>query len=88
MTNRKNVTRIIFLLGTFLLLVSCASAPSPDSPQEATKYPRKPADDPERKSGPAMLFYEAAEEDADPARVIVIPPDNKKTKNDHEAGQQ
>ncbi len=47
--------------------------------QEKTeKYPRKPADDPERKSGPAMFFYEAAEEDADLNNVIVTPPSPSK----------
>lgn len=43
---------------------------------EVEKYPRKPDVSDERKSGPAMLFYEAAEIDADPNDVIVIPPDN------------
>lgn len=42
--------------------------------EKAEKYPRKPADDPERKSGPAMFFYEAAEEDADLNHIIVTPP--------------
>jgi len=68
--------RTLLLFGLMLLFCSCASAPPPGT---AEKYPRKPADNPERKSGPAMLFYEAAEEDADPDKIIVIPPDNKKT---------
>lgn len=63
------------LLSAILLLGSCASSTQPDS---VGKYPRKPVGDPERKSGPAMLFYEAAEEDADPNKVIVIPPDSIK----------
>ncbi|WP_163340451.1 hypothetical protein [Desulfopila sp. IMCC35008] len=47
--------------------------------QEKTeKYPRKPADDPERKSGPAMFFYEAAEKDADLNNIIVTPPPSSK----------
>jgi len=68
--------RTLLLLGAMLLFCSCASAPSPAT---AEKYPRKPADNPERKSGPAMLFYEAAEEDADPNQVIVTPPEDEKT---------
>lgn len=62
------------VLTALLLLCSCA-AQNPD--QTTMKYPRKPADNPERKSGPAMLFYEAAEEDADPNDVIVTPPEQK-----------
>ncbi len=58
-------------LSVLLLLGGCAA---PDKENGVMKYPRKPADNPERKSGPAMLFYEAAEEDADPNDVIVIPP--------------
>jgi hypothetical protein len=59
-----------------LVLSSCATPP----PAETTgKYPSKPADNPERKSGPAMFFLEAAEEDADPNKVIVIPPSEEKT---------
>lgn len=61
-----------------LLLAACVTAPPPDN---TVKYPRKPADNPERKSGPAMLFYEAAEADADLEQIIVIPPENKKTEN-------
>lgn len=68
----------IILLGALLLLGSCATAPSPET---AEKYPQKPDDNPERKSGPAMLFLEAAEEDADPDKVIVIPPEEVKKKN-------
>lgn len=59
-----------------LILASCAAPPQ----QKTEKYPRMPADNPERKSGPAMLFYEAAEEDADLNKVIVIPPGETKTK--------
>jgi len=66
---------IPLLLSAVLMLVACAPVTETNS---AEKYPRKPADDPERKSGPAMLFYEAAEEDADPSKVIVIPPDSVK----------
>ena len=68
----------IILLGALLALGSCATAPAPDT---AEKYPRKPEDNSERKSGPAMLFYEAAEEDADPNKVIVVPPEDVKKKN-------
>ena len=62
-------------LGLSLLVSSCASPPPVDT---ADQYPRKPADNPERKSGPAMFFLEAAEEDADPNKVIVIPPSDEK----------
>ncbi len=68
----------LLLVLTSLVLSSCtASAPQ----EKAIKYPRKPADNPERKSGLPMLFYEAAEKDADPNKVIVIPPDEKKKAN-------
>ncbi len=68
----------LLLLSVTLLLGSCGSIIQTDSIE---KYPRKPADEPERKSGPAMLFYEAAEQDADPANIIVTPPaeDGKQT---------
>lgn len=46
--------------------------------EKQLRYPRKPMHDPERKSGPAMLLYEAAEADADPGNVIVIPPDDRR----------
>ena len=68
--------RIILLIGLALSLSSCASTPHRDT---AEKYPRKPADNPERKSGPAMPFYEAAEEDADPHKVIVTSPAEENT---------
>ena len=45
-----------------------------------TKYPRAPQASPERRSGPAMFFYEEAEKSADVNNVIVIPPSEKKTK--------
>ena len=70
--------RATLMLGFLLLVSSCASPPS----TTADKYPSKPADNPERKSGPAMFFLEAAEEDADPNKVIVIPPQDKKTEGD------
>ena len=69
----------ILLLAVMLLFTSCAAMTT--APEEYVKYPRKPADKPERKSGQAMLFYEAAEEDADPGNVIVIPPDEKNKGN-------
>ena len=65
------------LVGISLLISSCATPPPADT---TDKYPSKPADNPERKSGPAMFFLEAAEEDADPNKVIVIPPSDEKTK--------
>ena len=67
---------VTLYLGLLLLVSSCASPPPADI---ADKYPRKPADNPERKSGPAMFFLEAAEEDADPNKVIVIPPSDENT---------
>ena len=66
--------KILLLVMIPLFLWSCASPQQQDS----VKYPQKPDDNPERKSGPAMLFYEAAETDADPSNVIVIPPDEDK----------
>jgi hypothetical protein len=68
--------RIILLIGLALSSSSCASTPHRHT---AEKYPHKPADNPERKSGQAMLFYEAAEEDADPNKVIVTPPAEENT---------
>jgi len=44
------------------------------------KYPKQNIVSEERKSGPAMLFYEAAEADADPNNVIVIPPNDSTKK--------
>ena len=70
------IARPVLLLCTILLCTACAA---PQPPATVEKYPRKPADNPERKSGPAMLLLEAAEEDADPHKVIVIPPQEKKT---------
>ena len=76
---RRPLTTLLLLA---LLLVSlltggCAE-PAPEQ-SVGMKYPKKPADDPERKSGPAMLFYEAAEEAANPStNVIVTPPPEKK----------
>ena len=63
--------KTLLLIMIPLFLWSCASPQQ----QAQDKYPQKPDDNPERKSGPAMLFYEAAETDADPNNVIVIPPD-------------
>lgn len=66
----------IFVVTFTAILFSGCAANTPQPKVE--KYPRKPAVSDERKSGPAMLFYEAAEEDADPNNVIVIPPEEKK----------
>ncbi len=63
------------LLSVVLLLLGACSAPVQQ--EKALKYPRKPPDNPERKSGLPMLFYEAAEEDADLNQVIVTPPEKK-----------
>ena len=76
---RRPLTTLLLLaplLGLSLLTGGCAE-PAPE--QTTMKYPKMPADDSERKSGPAMLFYEAAEEAADPStNVIVTPPPEKK----------
>ena len=70
------LVRVTLLLVCLLLISACATPPPADT---TDKYPSKPADNPERKSGPAMFFLEAAEEDADPNKVIVIPPSEDKT---------
>ena len=70
------LVRVTLLLVCLLLISSCATPPPANT---TDKYPSKPADNPERKSGPAMFFLEAAEEDADPNKVIVIPPSEDKT---------
>ena len=72
------IRKCVAVVALLLLTVGCA-AQQPKSPT-STQYPRKPADNPERKSGPAMLFLEAAEKDADPENVIVIPPDQVEKK--------
>jgi hypothetical protein len=68
----KLIIIVLISCGCFLL-TSCSTQ---TQQQKTLKYPRKPVDNPERKSGPAMLFYESAEEDADPNSIIVIPPDS------------
>lgn len=74
----KSLSKILLLtVVTLMLLGGCARQ---HSGEENLKYPRKPADNPERKAGPAMMLYEAAEDDADPNNVIVIPPSEKKKK--------
>ena len=66
----------LVVLSALLLAFGCAR-PEPTSTKMT--YPGGPADHRERRSGPAMLFYEAAEQDADLAdNVIVIPPPGKK----------
>jgi len=64
----------IFLLPLIVVWIAGCADHTTDSAGE--KYPRKTVVSDERKSGPAMLFYEAAEKDADPANVIVIPPED------------
>lgn len=59
----------------FFLLIGCAQQ---ERQRASVKYPRKQVESAERKSGPAMLFYQAAEEDADVNNVIVVPPSEKK----------
>jgi hypothetical protein len=70
----KTTTTIIVSAALFLCLVGGCSVHL----ENVEKYPRKPADDPERKSGPAMFFYEAAEKDADPNTIIITPPPSSK----------
>lgn len=69
-------TPSIIIVATALIL--CLAGGCSVHQEKTEKYPRKPADDPERKSGPAMFFYEAAEEDADLNNVIVTPPSPSK----------
>lgn len=72
----KNVCySALFSLIVLVSLTGCAHSPQKET---AMKYPRKPADNPERKSGLPMLFYEEAEKDADVNDVVVIPPAEKK----------
>lgn len=74
-TYLPNTLLLITALSLPLFLGGCAV---PEQQEQAMKYPRKPADNPERKSGLPMLFYEAAEEDADINDVVVTPPSKKK----------
>ena len=71
---RKYLNTALLLSVVLLLLGSCSA---PVQQEKALKYPRKPLDNPERKSGLPMLFYEAAEENADPSNIIVTPPEKK-----------
>ena len=70
----KRLLHVTLLPIVMFTLIGCARQ------QQGTpmKYPRKQVENPERKSGPAMFFYEAAEEDADVNNVIVTPPAGKK----------
>lgn len=72
---RKYSKVIICLIAVLFFAGGCAVT---GKQEQTAKYPRKPADDPERKAGLPMLFYEAAENDADLNQVIVTPPDAKK----------
>jgi len=63
--------RIFTLCIALLVFGSCA----PKEQSLSDKYPRKPNESSERKSGRAMLFYEQAEKDMDVNdSVIVIEP--------------
>ena len=64
---------------TAFVLGGCAPA---GPQQQPMKYPHKPSDDSSRISGPVMLLYEAAENEADPNNVIVIPPDEEPQRNE------
>ncbi len=72
--------QLILFFSICFLICSCASSPPA---KKSTSYPKK-SDSTERKSGPAMIFYEQAEEDLDPYNVIVIPPDKKEGKTSAE----
>ena len=72
--------RFVLFFSFCFLLCSCASSPPA---KKSTYYPKK-SDSTERKAGPAMIFYEQAEEDLDPYNVIVIPPDKKQDKTSAE----
>lgn len=67
----------IVILSALVLGACTAPAPQP----QTMKYPHQPVDDSGRISGPVMLLYEAAENEADPHNVIVIPPDRKTEEN-------
>ncbi len=72
--------RFVLFFSICFFLCSCASSPPA---KKSTYYPKK-SDSTERKAGPAMIFYEQAEEDLDPYNVIVIPPDKKQDKTSAE----
>lgn len=66
--------RALMLPLCLLFLVGCTSADK----DFLARYPKKPADNPERKAGRAMLFYEQAEKDMDiNTSVIVVQPPEK-----------
>lgn len=75
-----DMKQLILFFSICFLISSCASSPPA---KKSTSYPKK-SDYTERKAGPAMLFYEQAEEDLDPYNVIVIPPDKKEDKKSAE----
>lgn len=67
------ILKFFLLLFIAFSFVSCAA-----KEEKAPKYPSTKRESDERKSGRAMLFYDQAEEDADPENdVIVIPPPKK-----------
>ena len=70
--------RFVLFFSICFLLCSCATSPPAKKPPS---YPKK-SDSTERKAGPAMIFYEQAEEDLDPYNVIVIPPDQREDKKE------
>jgi hypothetical protein len=68
-----DMKQLILFFSICFFLCSCATSPPAEKPPS---YPKK-SDSTERKTGPAMILYEQAEEDLDPYNVIVIPPDKK-----------
>ena len=72
--------QFVLFFSICFFLCSCATSPPA---KKNTLYFKKP-DSTERKAGPAMMFFEQAEEDRDPYDVIVIPPDKKQDKTNAE----
>jgi len=67
----KIIKSTMIFTAVLLLLNGCTA----NRQVQAVKYPSKPAAaSSDRKSGPAMIFLEAAEEAADPNNVEVLPP--------------
>jgi uncharacterized lipoprotein YajG len=64
---------LLACVAALLLLSGCMS----NRQVQTVKYPGKVNTGSERKSGPAMIFYEAAEQAADPNNVEVVPPAKK-----------
>lgn len=69
----------VICISAFMVITSCAEK----KPRLSDTFPKKPESNSERKAGRAMLFYEQAEKDLDiNDSVIVIPPDERKSKTE------